>query len=81
MARQTQFIVQAFVAGIGDALKPERAVPCKTCDDAIRRAKNLATSRLGVVAFSSAGDPETGDYDETPTVLFKAGRVPPEFEE
>lgn len=28
-----------------------------------------------------SGDAEIGDYDERPTVLFKAGQVPPEFEE
>ena len=26
-------------------------------------------SKLGVVAFSSTGDPEMGDYDDEPTVI------------
>lgn len=54
---------------------------CKSGDDAARRARNMAASKLGVVAYSTAGDPDLGDYDEQPTVLFRAGRVPPEFEE
>lgn len=81
MAHQTQFIVQAFVAGEGTALKAERPIACKTSDDATRRARNMAASKLGVVAYSQSGDAELGDYDEQPAILFKAGRVPPPFEE
>jgi hypothetical protein len=81
MARQTQFIAQAFVAGKGAALKAERPIACKTGEDATRRARNMVASKLGVVAFSTSGDAELGDYDEQPVILFKAGRVPPPFEE
>lgn len=81
MARQTRYVVQAFVPGkrAGD-LKAEQAIPCKTAEAAARRARMLAPSKLGVVAYSTSGDPELGEYDETPTVIFKAGKVPPEFE-
>ena len=81
MARETVHLVQAFVAGRGQALKPEPAVACKTAEDARRKAERLSPLRLGVVAFSTSGDPEMGDYDETPTVLFKSGRLPPPFDE
>jgi hypothetical protein len=81
MARQTQFIVQAFVAGKGDALKAERPMPCRTDEHAVRHARNIAASKLGVVAYSTSGDAELGEYDEQPTVLFKAGRVAPPFED
>jgi hypothetical protein len=81
MTRQTQFIVQAFVAGKGNALKAERPMHCKTDEYAVRHAKNIAASKLGVVAYSTSGDEEAGDYDEQPTILFKAGRLPPAFEE
>lgn len=37
-------------------------------------------SKAGVVAFSTSSDPETGDYDDQPTVFFRAGRVPAEFD-
>jgi hypothetical protein len=40
----------------------------------------LALSKLGVVAFSSAGDPEMGDYDDEPTVIFRQGELPPAFD-
>ena len=41
---------------------------------------SLALSKLGVVAFSSTGDPEMGDYDDEPTVFFRNGRLPPAFD-
>ncbi|MCP1973086.1 hypothetical protein J2R87_006826 [Bradyrhizobium elkanii] len=37
-------------------------------------------SKAGVVAFSTSSDTETGDYDDQPTVFFRAGRVPAEFD-
>jgi len=37
-------------------------------------------SKLGVVAFSATGDPEMGDYDDEPTVIFRNGRLPPAFD-
>ena len=81
MTRETAYIVQAFVAGRGAGLKAEKAVPCKTGEAARRMAERLAESKLGVVAFSTTGDAETGDYDEQPTILFKAGRLSAQFEE
>ncbi|MEJ0025841.1 MAG: hypothetical protein WDN01_07430 [Rhizomicrobium sp.] len=81
MTRETAYIVQAFVAGRGTGLKAEKAVPCKSGEAARRMAERMAASKLGVVAFSTAGDPETGDYDEQPTILFKAGRLSPQFED
>jgi hypothetical protein len=80
MARQTKHIMQAFVAGRGGALRPEPPIVCKTQEEAAKRARRAAASKLGVVAFTTSGDPDTGDYDESPTILFKAGQVPPEFE-
>ena len=81
MAQDTAYLVQAFVAGRGASLKAEKAVPCKSADAARRMAERLAGTKLGVVAFSTTGDAETGDYDEHPTILFKAGRLPAPFDE
>jgi hypothetical protein len=36
-------------------------------------------SKAGVVAFSTTSDADTGDYDQ-PTVLFRAGDLPAEFD-
>jgi hypothetical protein len=81
MPRETVHLVQAFVAGRGKALKSEPAVACRTAEDARRKAERLSPLRLGVIAFSTTADTELGDYDETPVLLFKAGQLPPPFDE
>ena len=81
MARETVFIVQSYVAGRGKALRAEPQVGCKTAEEARRKGERLAPLRLGVVAFSVTADTELGDYDESPTILFKSGRLPAPFDE
>lgn len=80
MARQTTYLVQAFIAGRGAGLKADRAIPCKSAEAAQRMAERMAATALGVVAFSTSGDAELGDYDDEPVIFFKAGRLPPQFE-
>jgi hypothetical protein len=29
--------------------------------------------------YATSGDPDTGDYDEEPEILFRAGRLPEQF--
>ncbi|MGO9357581.1 MAG: hypothetical protein ACLP1D_07875 [Xanthobacteraceae bacterium] len=80
MARETVYLVQAFNAGKGGNLKADAPIPCRTVEGARRTAERLALSKVGVVAFSSSGDAEMGDYDDEPTVFFRAGQVPAAFE-
>jgi hypothetical protein len=80
MAIETTFLVQAFSGGKGGHLKANPPVACRSADGARRTAERLSLSNLGVVAFSVASDPETGDYDDQPTVFFRAGQLPPEFD-
>ena len=54
MARETVYIVQAYVAGRGKALKAEPQVGCKSAEEARRKAERLAPLRLGVVAFAAS---------------------------
>ena len=75
MARQTSYFVQAFNAGRGGNLKADVPIACKTEAGALRTAERLASSKLGVVAFSSTGDPEIGDYDDEPAVFFRQGSL------
>jgi hypothetical protein len=49
-------------------------------DPGTASAERSALTKLGVVAFSSTGDPEMGDYDDEPTVIFRNGRFPPAFD-
>jgi hypothetical protein len=81
MARVTTYLVQAFVAGRGASLRAERPIACKSADEARRKAERLAATRLGVVAYSTSGDSELGDYDDEPVYFFKAGQLPVQFEE
>jgi hypothetical protein len=60
-------------------LKADAPIACKSATGALRTAERLALSKLGVVAFSSTGDPEMGDDDE-PTVIFRNGQFPAAFD-
>jgi hypothetical protein len=80
MARETSYFVQAFIAGRGGNLKADTPIACKTATGALRTAERLALSKLGVVAFSSTADPEMGDYDDEPMVIFRKGALPPAFD-
>ncbi len=80
MARETIYLVQAFVAK-GKGLRAEPAVACPSAERARRMAEKLAPTKAGVVAFSTSGDAELGDYDDMPTVFFKSGQLPASFED
>jgi hypothetical protein len=80
MTHETSYFVQSFNAGKGGSLKADTPIACKSATGAVRTAERLALSKLGVVAFSSTGDPEMGDYDDEPTVIFRAGQFPAAFD-
>jgi hypothetical protein len=81
MPTETVHIVQAYIAGRGKGLKAEQPVGCKDAEEARRKAERIAPNRLGVIAYSVSADVEMGVYDESPTVLFKAGQLPPPWDE
>ena len=78
MTRENVYIVQSFVRG-GRGLKAEQQVGCKTPEEARRKAERLAPLRVGVVAFCMGADPELGDYDDNPVILFRSGELPHPF--
>jgi hypothetical protein len=80
MVRETSYFVQAFDAGKGGELKADAPIAFKSASGALRTAERLALSKLGVVALSSTGDPEMGDYDDEPTVIFRNGPFPSAFD-
>jgi hypothetical protein len=41
----------------------------------------MASTKAGVVAFSTSGDSEQGEYDDEPAIIFKSGRLPAPFGE
>jgi hypothetical protein len=80
MAREISYFVQSFNAGKGGNLKADAPIACKSATGAVRTAERLALSKLGVVAFSSSSDPELGDYDDEPMVIFRNGQFPSAFD-
>ncbi len=81
MARETVYLVQAFKAGKGTRLMAETPIKCQSANGARKAAEMLAEKKAGVVAFATSGDAETGDYDDEPVIIFKAGRLPAPFAE
>ena len=71
ITREAIYVVQTFNAGI----------PCRSAETARRTAERLAPAKAGVVAFSTAGDAELGDYDDEPTIIVKTGQLPAQFED
>ena len=81
MPREIVHIVQAYAVGRGSGLKAEQPIGCKDAAEAARKAERMAPGREGVIAYSVSADVDMGDYDETPTILFKAGRLPPPWDD
>lgn len=79
--REIIYLVQTFKAGKGTRLVADTPIRCKSSDAARMRAESLATTKAGVVAFANSGDADLGEYDEEPTIIFRAGRLPPPFDE
>ena len=79
MARETIYLVQAYRSGRGTRLIADQPISCKSEEHARRAAERLGASKAGVVAFSTSGDPELGEYDDEPRIIFKQGRLPAQF--
>ncbi|MBO9664958.1 hypothetical protein [Dokdonella sp.] len=73
---QTIYVVETYKEAEGQ-LWPERAVICRSDQDAIGRARMLSESATGVIAYSQLVDPDAGDYDQ-PVILAQHGSVPSE---
>jgi hypothetical protein len=81
LAREIIYLVQTFKAGKGTRLVADTPIRCKSSDAARMKAESLAATKAGVVAFANSGDPDLGEYDEEPTIIFRVGRLPPPFDE
>jgi hypothetical protein len=81
MARETIYLVQAFTQGKRARLNADTPIRCKSPESALKTAERLEISKAGVVAFSTSGDAELGEYDDEPVVFFKVGRLPAQFQD
>ena len=80
MTRQSTFLVQAFNNSKGGRLKPNPPVACKSADGARRTAERLSLSHVGVIALAVTSDRGRGDYGDQPTIFYRAGQLPAEFD-
>lgn len=68
--RAKQVILSShFTLAKGGNLKADTPIACKSATGAVRTAERLALTKIGVIAFSSTGDPEMGDYDDEPSPI------------
>jgi len=81
MTRETIYLVQAYTEGKRARLNADTPIRCKSPEAARKTAERLATTKAGVVAFSTSGDAELGEYDDEPMVFLKIGRLPAQFQE
>lgn len=81
MATETIHIFQAWTAGKGNRLRAEPPMRYETAAEAKGRAERSAERFAGVVAISQVVDVDTGEVEENPAILFRAGRTPAEFGE
>ena len=72
------YLVVHFTAS-GKRLLPSQPLKMKTPEDAINRAKELATTKDGVVAYKIEYD-ESADFYGDPEILFHEGQIANEFE-
>ncbi len=81
MATDTIHVVIAYRVDGRGKLLGEPPLQFKSAAEATARAQRMPGSFAGVVAFSQTYDADTEQAEETPTVLFRNGRLPPEFDE
>lgn len=77
MAYKEMFFVQVFEVGAKNRLVEGRIYDVASAEDAQRKARYLADSVPGVIAFSQIVDAEAEDAHE-PVLLAYHGRVPDE---
>jgi len=75
MTAMTYYVALPFVRVDGGELAAGEPQECQTATAAERRARSLAATYAGAVAFARTGDPSTGDF-EAAQVLARFGDVP-----
>ncbi len=79
MTSVTYYAVLPFVRDEDGNLCPDEAVECQSPAGAASRARALAVTKAGAVAFSRTGDPDIGDFSGA-VIIVKVGDVPTDLE-
>ena len=76
MANVTYYVVISFIRDEDSGeLIGEKPIEMPSGAAATARARSLAATKAGAVAFSRTGNPELGEFGDA-VVLFRAGEVP-----
>ncbi len=78
MGNVTYYVAMGFERDPEGELAAMDPAECQSSSQAISRARSLAASKAGAVAFSRTGDPNIGEFTDA-VVLFSAGEVPDEI--
>ena len=78
MASVTYYVAMAFEKTEEGDLVALDPMESQSSTQAVSRARSLAASKAGAVAFSRTGDPDIGEFADA-VVLFKTGDVPDEL--
>ena len=74
MGNVTYYVAMGFELVDGELIAMDPA-ECQSSTQAISRARSLASSKAGAVAFSRTGDPNIGEFEDA-KVLWQGGEVP-----
>jgi hypothetical protein len=74
----TYFVVQTYQVGKRGALIPDQPKQARDRQHLDALAVRMARTCVAVIAFSRAGDPETGDWEDA-VIISQHGQVPQEL--
>jgi hypothetical protein len=75
MSNITYYVAIGFARDEEGELVALEPMESQTSTAAVARARALAATKAGAIAFSRTGDPDVGEFANA-VVLFKAGEVP-----
>lgn len=75
MSNVTYYVAMGFIRDEAGELVALDPVEAQSSSAAVARARSLASTKAGAVAFSRTGDPNIGEFSDA-VVLFSAGEVP-----
>ena len=78
MGSVTYYVAMGFERSEEGDLVAMDPMESQSSTQAVSRARVLAVTKAGAVAFSRTGDPDIGEFADA-VVLFKAGEVPDEL--
>lgn len=81
MGMETHFVVQSYSKGQRGKLVADTPFVAKDAAHAPRTAERMANSSPMVIAFSTTGDAETGDFEPPKLIYAHGDPLPPEVDE